>query len=214
MGEIVIVGGGLTAARVAQSYRESGGTDSVTLLGGEPHPPYHRPPLTKRLLRGEAEPPDTLVATPDDFRNLDVELRLGTPAASLDLPSRTVRLGSGRDVAYERLVIATGAAPRRLPVPGAELEGVRTLRTIDDSLALREAAGSARRVVVIGTGFIGLEVSASLRARGVEVTIVDAATAPVIRMQRGLWIRQARRTASGLSSFSGHAALAVQEQAG
>jgi len=178
VGEIVVVGGGLTAARVAQSYRESGGTDSVTLLGGEPHPPYHRPPLTKRLLRGEAEPPDTLVATPDDFRALDVELRPGTPAGSLDLPSRTVKLGSGRDVAYERLVIATGATPRRLPVPGAELEGVRTLRTIDDSLALREAAGSARRVVVIGTGFIGLEVSASLQARGVEVTIVDAATAP------------------------------------
>ena len=118
MGEIVIVGGGLTAARVAQSYRESGGTDRVTLLACEPHPPYHRPPLTKRLLRGEAEPPDTLVATPDDFRELDVELRLGTPAASLDLPARTVTLGSGRDVAYERLVIATGAAPRRLPVPG------------------------------------------------------------------------------------------------
>ena len=178
MGEIVIVGGGLTAARVAQSYRESGGTDRVTLLASEPHPPYHRPPLTKRLLRGEAEPPDTLVATPDDFRDLDVELRLGTPAASLDLAARTVTLGSGRDVAYERLVIATGAAPRRLPVPGSDLEGVRTLRTLDDSLAIREAAGSARRVVVVGTGFIGLEVTASLRARGVEVTIVDAATAP------------------------------------
>jgi len=178
MGEIVIVGGGLTAARVAESYRESGGSDRVTLLASEEHPPYHRPPLTKRLLRGEVEPSETLVATPDDFRELDVELRLGTPAASLDLASRTVTLESGRDVAYERLVIATGAAPRRLPVPGADLDGVSTLRTLDDSLALREAADSARRVVVVGTGFIGLEVTASLRARGVEVTIVDAATAP------------------------------------
>jgi len=178
MGEIVIVGGGLTAARVAESYRDSGGRDRVTLLASEHHPPYHRPPLTKRLLRGEAEPPDTLVATLEDFRELDVELRLGMPAASLDLGARTVTLGSGRDIAYERLVIATGAAPRKLAVPGTDLDGVRTLRTLDDSLALREAAGSARRVVVVGTGFIGLEVTASLRARGVEVTIVDGGAAP------------------------------------
>jgi len=178
VGQIVIVGGGLAAARVAQSYRESGGTDRVAILASESHPPYHRPPLTKRLLRGEAEPPDTFVASPDDFRELDVDLRLGSPAAGLDLAAGTVTLESGKDIAYERLVIATGATPRSLPVPGAELEGVRTLRTLDDSLALRAAADSARRVVVIGTGFIGLEVTASLRARGVEVTIVDAATAP------------------------------------
>src|SRR3954465_9451916 len=124
MSEIVIAGGGLPAARVAQSYRESGGTDRVTLLGSEPHPPYHRPPLTKRLLRGEAEPADTLVASADDFRELDVELRLGSPAASLDLGARAVALESGEKVAYERLVIATGAVPRRLPVPGADLAGV------------------------------------------------------------------------------------------
>ena len=178
MGQIVIAGGGLTAARVAQSYRESGGTDRVAILASESHPPYHRPPLTKRLLRGEAEPPDTFVASPEDFRELDVDLRLGASAGALDLAARTVTLESGKDIAYERLVIATGAAPRTLPVPGAELRGVRMLRTLDDSLALREAAASARRVVVIGTGFNGLEVTASLRARGVEVTIVDAATAP------------------------------------
>jgi len=178
VGQIVIAGGGLTAARVAQSYRESGGTDRVAILASESHPPYHRPPLTKRLLRGEAEPPDTFVASPDDFRELDVDLRLGASASALDLAARTVTLDSGKDIAYERLVIATGAAPRSLPVPGAELDGVRTLRTLDDSLAVREAAASAGRVVVIGTGFIGLEVTASLRARGVEVTIVDVATAP------------------------------------
>jgi NADPH-dependent 2,4-dienoyl-CoA reductase/sulfur reductase-like enzyme len=178
MSEIVIAGGGLTAARVAQSYRESGGTDRVTLLGSEPHPPYHRPPLTKRLLRGEAEPADTFVASAEDFRELDVELRLGSPAASLDLGARAVALESGEKVAYERLVIATGAVPRRLPVPGADLAGVHTLRTLDDSIAIREAADAARRVIVIGTGFIGLEATASLRARGVEVTIVDGGSAP------------------------------------
>jgi NADPH-dependent 2,4-dienoyl-CoA reductase/sulfur reductase-like enzyme len=178
MSEIVIVGAGLTAARIAQSYREASGTDRVTLIGSEPHPPYHRPPLTKRLLRGEAEPADTFVAGPDELRELGVELRLGATAASLDLDARAVTLETGEPVPFERLAIATGATPRRLSVPGADLDGVRTLRTIDDSLALREAADEARRVVVIGTGFIGLEVSASLRARGVEVTIIDGGTAP------------------------------------
>ena len=178
MGQILIVGGGLTAARVAQSYRESGGPDRVAILASESHPPYHRPPLTKRLLRGEAEPADTFIASPGDFEQLDIDLRLGSRAAALDLAARTVTLDTGKDIAYERLAIATGATPRSLPVPGAELDGVRTLRTLDDSLALRAAADSARRVVVIGTGFIGLEVTASLRARGVEVTIVDMATAP------------------------------------
>ena len=175
---MLIAGGGLTAARIAQSYREAGGTGSVTILGAEGHPPYHRPPLTKRLLRGEVDPPETFVHTAEQLEQLDVELRPASPAASLDLGRRAVTLESGEVLPYERLAIATGAAPRTLPVPGANLDGVRTLRTLDDSVWLREAADGARRVVVIGTGFIGLEVTASLRARGVEVTIVDAATAP------------------------------------
>ena len=176
--DVLIAGAGLTAARIAQGYREAGGTGRVTLLGSERHPPYHRPPLTKRLLRGEADPPETFVASADELEQLNVELRLETPIASLDLGRREVTLESGEHVPYDRLAIATGAAPRKLLVPGAGLEGVRTLRTLDDSMGLREAADDAKRVVVIGTGFIGLEVSASLRARGVEVTIVDAATAP------------------------------------
>jgi NTE family protein len=176
--DVLIAGAGLTAARIAQGYREAGGTGRVTLLGSERHPPYHRPPLTKRLLRGEADPPETFVASADELEQLNVELRLETPIASLDLGRREVTFESGEPVPYDRLAIATGAAPRKLLVPGAGLEGVRTLRTLDDSMGLREAADDAKRVVVIGTGFIGLEVSASLRARGVEVTIVDAATAP------------------------------------
>ena len=175
---MLIAGGGLTAARIAQSYREAGGTGRVTLLGSEPHPPYHRPPLTKRLLRGEVEPPETFVATPEELAELGVELRLEARATSLDVGAHEVTLESGEVVPYGRLAIATGAEPRRLPVPGAELDGVRTLRTLDDSVELREAADGAKRVVVIGTGFIGLEVTASLRARGVEVTIVDAGSAP------------------------------------
>lgn len=175
---MLIAGGGLTAARIAQGYREAGGTGRVTLLGSEPHPPYHRPPLTKRLLRGEVQPPETFVATHEELGELGVELRLDARAASLDVAAHAVTLESGDVVPYGRLAIATGAEPRRLPVPGAELDGVRTLRTLDDSVGLREAADGAKRVVVIGTGFIGLEVTASLRARGVDVTIVDVATAP------------------------------------
>jgi NADPH-dependent 2,4-dienoyl-CoA reductase/sulfur reductase-like enzyme len=176
--DIVIVGGGLAGGRVAESYREHGGTGRVALVAAEPHPPYHRPPLTKRLLRGEAEAADTLLAPAERYAELDVDLRLGTTATALDLDRRAIVLGDGETVAFEQLVIATGAAPRRLPVPGAELDGVHTLRTLDDALALRRHAATATRAVVVGTGFIGLETAASLRGRGVEVTIVDMAAAP------------------------------------
>src|SRR5437868_2681615 len=176
--DIVIVGGGLAGARVAQSYRESGGTDAITLIAAEPHPPYHRPPLTKRLLRGEAEPADAFVAPLESWAELGVELRAETRATALDLDARALRLSTNEAVDFGRLVVATGATPRRLPVPGADLPHVHLLRTLDDSLALRAAAERAQRAVVVGTGFIGLESAASLRARGVEVTIVDMATAP------------------------------------
>ncbi len=175
---LVIAGGGLAAARVAQSYREAGGDGPVTILAGESHLPYHRPPLTKRLLRGEAEPPDTLVATEDDWRELEVEVRAGAAAASLDLDRRELALADGGRLDFERLVVATGATPRRLPVPGADLAGVHLLRTLDDSLAIRARAGEAERAVVVGTGFIGMEAAASLRTLGLHVTLVDVATAP------------------------------------
>src|SRR5436305_4526631 len=176
--EIAIVGGGLAGGRVAESYREAGGAATVTLVAGEAHPPYHRPPLTKRLLRGEAEAADTFLAPADHYGELNVDLRLGTTATSLDVERRELRLADGTALVFDRLVIATGAAPRRLPVPGGDLGGVHTLRTLDDSLAIREAAQTAKHAVVIGTGFIGLETAASLRAHGLDVTIVDMAAAP------------------------------------
>ncbi|TML90429.1 MAG: FAD-dependent oxidoreductase [Actinobacteria bacterium] len=176
--DVVVIGAGLAGARVVESYREAGGGGSVAIVGAELHPPYHRPPLTKRILRGEAEPADALVRAAVDYRALDVDLRLDTAARALDLRNRRVELAGGEAVAFERLVIATGALPRRLPVPGVDLSGVFTLRTLDDSLAVRAAAANADRAVVIGTGFIGLEVAASLRSRGLEVTIVDVAPAP------------------------------------
>src|SRR5207244_822249 len=133
---------------------------------------------TKRLLRGEQEAEDALVRPAGEYSDLEVDIRLATTATGLDLRRRRVQLESGEALGYERLVVATGALPRRLPVPGADLPGVFTLRTLDDSLAVRAAAATAKHAVVIGTGFIGLEVAASLRARALEVTIVDVASAP------------------------------------
>lgn len=148
---IGIVGGGLAAAKLVESYREAGGGDRITIWSQDPHGPYHRPPLSKRLLRGEAEPDDALVHPLDWYAEQDVELRTGESVSSLD------------DVDADTIVIATGARPRLLP-------DTLELRTLDDSLALRERARGADTAVVIGGGFIGCEVTASLTALGVQVT--------------------------------------------
>jgi 3-phenylpropionate/trans-cinnamate dioxygenase ferredoxin reductase subunit len=161
--EIVIAGGGLAAAKTVESYREAGGEDSVVVIAREHHPPYHRPPLSKRLLRGEAEPDSALVHPAEWYAEHDVDLRSRTEALGLDLDGRVVRTDGG-DVEFERLVIATGAFPR-------QLSGAMTLRTIGDSLAIRERALAGKRAEVIGTGFIGCEVTASLRALEVDVAL-------------------------------------------
>ena len=176
--DILIVGGGLAGARVAQSFRESGGEGTVSLLTRESHLPYHRPGLTKRVLRGEQEPIDTLVLDCAAYRDLDIGIKLSACAQSLDLDRREVTLQSGETLAFERLVIATGAVPRRLSIPGAGLERVVALRTIDDCLAIRALACAGKQAVIVGTGFIGLEVAASLAARGLQVTLVDRAVLP------------------------------------
>jgi 3-phenylpropionate/trans-cinnamate dioxygenase ferredoxin reductase subunit len=150
---IAIVGGGLAAAKLVEGYREAGGREPIAIWSHDPRGPYHRPPLSKRLLRGEAEPVDALAHPPDWYAEHDVELRLGETVSSLD------------QLDAETIVIATGARPR--PLGDAHL-----LRTIDDSLALREAAAEAKTAVVIGGGFIGCEVTASLTLLGVAVTQV------------------------------------------
>src|SRR4051794_11553078 len=148
---IGIVGGGLSAAKVVEGYREAGGTEAITIWSQDPHGPYHRPPLSKRLLRGEAEAGDALVHPVDWYAEQGVDLRLGQRVRSLD------------DIDAGTIVIATGARPRAL-------DGALALRTLDDSLELRRRAGEARSAVVVGGGFIGLEVTASLTQLGVEVT--------------------------------------------
>src|SRR5439155_11350064 len=150
---IGIVGGGLAAAKLVEGYREAGGDEPITIWSQDPHGPYHRPPLSKRLLRGEAEPPDALAHPVEWYAEHDVDLRLGETVDSLD------------DVHAGTIVIATGARPR--PLPGAS-----TFRTLDDSLALRARAGGAETAVVIGGGFIGCEITASLTQLGVRVTHV------------------------------------------
>ena len=172
--DIAIVGGGLASARVVSAYREAGGRDRVALLSADSQPPYHRPPLSKRVLRGEAEPESAIVEPADYYAEHDVTLRLGTHVASLDLGARELELDGGERLGFERLVIATGAAPRRLDVPGGDLDGVFTLRTMDNARTIRARAQSARAAVIVGTGFIGLETAASLRAVGVDVTLVGS----------------------------------------
>jgi 3-phenylpropionate/trans-cinnamate dioxygenase ferredoxin reductase subunit len=170
--EIAIVGGGLASARIVSAYREAGGGDSVMLLSADTAPPYHRPPLSKRVLRGEAEPESALVEPAEWYAAQDVELRLETRVEALELDARELRVAGGDRLGFDRLVIASGAWPRVLDVPGAGLDGVCTLRTLDDARSLRDRARAASRAVVVGTGFIGLETAASMRSIGTEVTLV------------------------------------------
>lgn len=180
MDRIVIVGASLAGLRAAETLRQHGYDGAVTVVGAEEHRPYDRPPLSKKLLAGEWEPDRIHLRRPDVFDELDVEWRLGTTAIALDLEARDVELGDGR-LGFDGLVIACGAIPRRLPDQERHAH-VHELRTLDDSLALRSQISSGdRRVVVIGAGFIGLEVAATARAAGNEVTVLEGAPAPLIR---------------------------------
>ena len=168
--DIVIVGGGLASARAIKSYRESGGEGSIALISKDSALPYHRPPLSKRILRGEGN--DLPVVEDEQFyADNGVEVMLETAVDSVDVRDRALAVGDDR-IRYRKLLLATGAWPRRLVVPGGDLDRIFTLRTVDDSHAIRAAAESAERVVVVGAGFIGMEVSASLRQIGKEVSLV------------------------------------------
>ena len=170
---IVIVGGGLAAARVATEYRAVGGDASVTILSAEPDPPYNRPPLTKGFLRGEMDREGPLVRPAQEYEDDVVELRLETTVEGIDPEAHEVELTGGERVPYGTLVLATGARPRRLSLPGADRVGVHTYRTLADAEAVIEASEDARSAIVIGGSFIGAETAASLRSRGLDVTIVE-----------------------------------------
>ncbi len=172
-GPIVIVGGGRAAASFVDAYREAGGDELITLVSSDEHPPYDRPPLSKGVLRGEMEPTATLVHLPEEYDDLVVELRLGSPVESVDTEACTLQLSGGDELSYGTLVIASGTSPRALDVPGADLPAVHTFRTLQDAETLKAEAPEARKALVVGGSFIGSEVAASLRMLGLEVTVVE-----------------------------------------
>jgi NADPH-dependent 2,4-dienoyl-CoA reductase/sulfur reductase-like enzyme len=168
--DLAIVGGGLASARAIKSYREAGGEGTIALYSRDSTLPYHRPPLSKRFLRGETDE-EPLVEDEAFYRANGVEVLLETSVERVDTRERALVVG-GERIGYGRLVLASGAWPRRLSVPGADLDGVFTLRTVADSGAIREAATGVDRAAVVGAGFIGMEVAASLTQIGKQVSLV------------------------------------------
>jgi NADPH-dependent 2,4-dienoyl-CoA reductase/sulfur reductase-like enzyme len=179
---VVVVGASIAGLRAVETLRTDGYAGPVTLIGAEVHLPYDRPPLSKKLLAGDWEPDRIALRKPDEYGHLDLDLRLGTEATGLDIDGRAVHLADGTTVPYgDGVIIATGTATKRLPGQDA-VATVHELRTIEDSLALRERiADGTSRVVVVGAGFIGLEVAATSRARGCPVTVLEGLPAPLIR---------------------------------
>ncbi len=174
LGHLVIVGGGQAGGWVARSLRDHGHDGSITLIGEEPHPPYERPPLSKALLLGTAAPESTHIFPGEAWSKLGVTHRAGTRAIAIDRDPRRVALADGDAVPYDALVLATGAAPRRLAVPGADLPGIHVLRSLEHSAAIAADLARGGPLLIVGGGWIGLEVAAAARQRGVAVTLVEA----------------------------------------
>ena len=168
--------GGLGAARTAEQLRRSEFSGRITIVSDETHLPYDRPPLSKEVLRKEVD--DVALKPRAYYDENDIILRLGSAATSLDTAAQTVTLADGTVLGYDELVIATGLVPRRIPA-FPDLEGIRVLRSFDESMALRQHAADAQRAVVIGAGFIGCEVAASLRSLGVDVVLVEPLPTPL-----------------------------------
>jgi NADPH-dependent 2,4-dienoyl-CoA reductase/sulfur reductase-like enzyme len=178
-GRIVVVGASLAGLSALEALRQDGFDGELIAVGAEPVLPYDRPPLSKQVLQGQWEPEKTALRDEAQYDALGVAWHLGRRATALDAARRTVTLDDGEPLAYDGLVIATGATPRWLP--GSELDGVYVLRTLDDCLALRAEFERAARLCVVGAGFIGAEVAASARQRGLDVTVLEALPAPLAR---------------------------------
>ena len=179
--EVVVVGASLAGLRAVETLRSSGYSGRLTVIGAERHMPYDRPPLSKRVLSGEWDPERIALRQPDQMGSLDAEWRLGVSAVGLDTRARRVALADGSSVAFDGLIMATGATPRRLPDQD-QYEHVVELRTLDDALTLRNRIIDGRkRVVVIGAGFIGLEVAATAQGLGNGVLVLEGGPAPLVR---------------------------------
>jgi 3-phenylpropionate/trans-cinnamate dioxygenase ferredoxin reductase component len=178
----VIVGASLAGAKAAQTLREEGFDGRLVLIGAEPERPYERPPLTKDYLRSESPREKAYVHPETFYREQDIELITSTTVSALEPGNSLLTLEDGRELGYERLLLATGAEPRLLSIPGADLDGVYYLRTLADCDSLRERLAAGGHVAVIGAGWIGAEFAASARQLGAEVTIIDPASVPLERV--------------------------------
>lgn len=209
----VIVGASLTGAKAAEELRSQGFDGRVVLIGEESEMPYERPPLTKDYLRGESERDKARVHAEGFYEQQEIELLTDTAASAIDRSERVVRLADGTNVAYDRLLLCTGAEPRRLQIDGANLDGVHYLRTLADCDALRERIAAGGKVVVVGAGWIGAEFAASARQRGLDVTVVEPASVPlerVLGIELGGFYRDQHvtagvemLTATGVEAFTG-----------
>ncbi|WP_043717312.1 NAD(P)/FAD-dependent oxidoreductase [Kutzneria sp. 744] len=178
----VIVGGGLAGAKAAESLRDKGFDGKITLVGDERHLPYERPPLSKDHLAGKADR-DSMIVHPDAwYAEHDVTLALGIGVSRIDRDDHRVQLADGSGHSYDKLLLATGASPRRPPIAGAGAPGVHYLRRIEDSESIRDTFATASRLVVVGAGWIGLEVAAAARQAGVAVTVLESAELPLLRV--------------------------------
>ncbi len=210
---IVIVGGGLAAARTAEQLRKSEFSGPVTIVSDEVHLPYDRPPLSKDVLHADLD--DVALKPAEFYAENDITLRLGSAARNVDTAAQTVTLADGSVLGYDELVIATGLVPRRIP-SFPELDGIRVLRSLDDALALRGQASSARNAVIVGAGFIGCEVAASLRKLGVAVVLVEPQPTPlasVLGEQVGALVTRLHR-AEGVDVRTGVGVAEVRGQDG
>lgn len=179
---MVIVGASLAGAKTAETLRAEGFDGRIVLVGEEPERPYERPPLSKDYLRGEAERSKVYVHDEGYYAANDIELRTSCHVETIDVASHEIVLAAGERLPYDRLLLSVGAEPRRLSLPGADLPGVLSLRTLSDSDELRARLDAGGHVVVIGAGWIGAEVAASARQMGLEVTLVEMAEVPLERV--------------------------------
>jgi len=191
---IVVVGASLAGLRAIEALRREGHDGAIVAIGAEPHLPYDRPPLSKQFLLGDWDE-TRLGLRRDGYEDLGVEWRLGCAARALDLAGRCVVLETGERIGYDKLLLATGTVARALPF-GQDLEGIHLLRTLDESRELRAELAAARRALIVGAGFIGMEVAATCRRRGLDVTVVEPLEQPLVRglgPALGAWVGERHR---------------------
>lgn len=181
-GRAIIIGAGQAGAQAAQSMRQAGFDGEIVIFGAETEFPYQRPPLSKAYLQGDLEKDRLFLRPPAFYEQQKIDLRRGVAIASIDPAAKTVATDDGETLSYDKLLIATGAPPRRLSCQGADLEGVYYLRSIADSDKLRPILSVGGRIVIVGAGYIGLEVAASARKAGLEVTVLEMADRVLARV--------------------------------